>query len=315
MQIFYSPTEIFTQANDGSIAVIGNFDGVHIAHKKLIEDCVNRSRESKLPSILITFDPHPSSLFAKEPILPLLTLEERIRTIETLGIDCVYVLPFTPEFASQSAAHFAKEFLRDRLHVRELVVGHNFLMGSDRQGKERLSNLLAKLSCTLIEHDEVYLENEDGNVTISSSAIREALKNGEISLVNAMLDRSHAIHGIVEHGAKRGSALLGFPTANMDTGNLLLPKRGVYATSAELVSDSEHTIYKSITNIGFNPTFSGQNLVMETCILDFNQDIYGEELKVYFHTNIRDEKKFESIDELIEQLNKDKRFRLDNVSK
>ncbi len=310
MQVFYNIDDVFIEAQNGSIAVIGNFDGVHIAHKKLIEDCVLRAKNAKLPAVLITFDPHPSTLFSKTPILPLFTLEERLRSIAELGIDCTYVLSFTKEFAMQSAAQFSKEFLRDSLHCNELVVGHNFLMGSDRNGGERLANLLEKLSCNLIEHEEVFLEYDNTNITVSSSAIREALKNGDIELVNAMLGRAHAIHGIIEHGAKRGSALLGFPTANMDTGNLLLPKKGVYATSARLVSDSSKTIYKAITNIGYNPTFAGEKLLMETCILDFNEDIYGEELKVYFHERIRDEKKFDSIDMLIEQLNQDKRFRL-----
>ncbi len=294
------------------IATIGNFDGVHLAHASLIKTCVKHAKKENLPSVLITFDPHPSKIFSKKPILPLLSLEERLSYIEKLGIDICYVLPFNKDFASQQASVFIENLLYKKLHCKELIVGYNFIMGSDNLGGEDLKNALHKFSCDLHIHKEFFIEFENKQQKISSSVIRKTLKVGNIPLVNAMLGREHSVIGTVIHGAKRGSALLGFPTANMDTGDLLLPKAGVYATSVSFNKSfiSEH---KSISNIGYNPTFGSEKLIMETCILNFSRDFYGEDLRVFFHSYMRAEKKFNNINDLIKQLTQDKEYREKNL--
>ncbi len=293
------------------VATIGNFDGIHIGHAILIKKCAETAKKLNLPSVVITFAPHPSVVLSKNPVRPLISLKKRLMLIEDLGVDYCYVIPFTKEFAKQKASQFIEEFVKDNIHCQELIVGYNFLMGCDKVGGEALSNLLSEFHCKLFLQDEVVLTDSSGQShKLSSTTIRKALNLGDIELVNTFLGREHSVKGKVEHGAKRGSALLGFATANMDTGNLLLPKAGVYATTASFPDNADPNTYKAISNIGYNPTFAGDKLIMETHIIDFDKMIYGENLRVEFLTRIRDEKKFSSIDELIAQLEADKNFRI-----
>ncbi len=294
----------------GCVATIGNFDGVHLAHKKLLSKCDEEAKKRNLPSVAITFDPHPSKLFSKNPILPLIDLEQKLKRIEELGIDYTFVIPFTQNFAKQSSKEFIQEILIDILHCKKLIVGYNFCMGSDKLACSELEKDLSQHDCLLeIQEKVTYIDENNEEHTISSTSIRQALENGEIKKVNEMLGHKHIVYGIVEHGAKRGGAQLGFPTANLDTGNMLLPQKGVYATQISFPNKKDEKVYKSISNIGYNPTFNGKKLLIETFILDFNEQIYNEKLQVAFLTRIRDEKKFNSINELVAQLNKDKIFR------
>ncbi len=307
---------IFNSTNlpflEASLVTIGNFDGVHIGHTTLIKSCVNQAKELNLPSVLITFDPHPSELFADKPALPIIGLFERIKRIEELGIDYCIVLAFDREFAAQRSEVFIKNFLIAKLSCQTLFTGYNFRMGKDKLGQEDLAKVLEKYDCTLTIQEEVaYTDKENKYLKVSSTAIRNSLVEGKIEMTNALLGRLHCVQGVVEHGAKRGSSLLGFPTANMDTGNLLLPKPGVYATSAFLPNIEPNKEYKAISNIGYNPTFAGDKLLIESYLLDFNQDIYHQNLQICFHTRIRDEKKFNNIDELIKQLKADEQFRIE----
>ncbi len=295
---------------DASVVTIGNFDGVHKAHKTLITHCVESAKKRNLPSVAITFEPHPSFLFSKKPILPLINIEQKLKRIERLGIDYTFVLPFTHEFAKKSAEEFISNILIDILHCKELVVGYNFSMGSDLVSSNSLEKILNRYNCTLsLEEKIIFPVENDISIPISSTSIRDELAKGNIERVNAMLGHKHIVYGLVEHGAKRGGAKLGFPTANLDTGALLLPKAGVYATSVFFPNKDPNKEYKSISNVGYNPTFEGKKLMLESYILDFSEEIYGESLKVAFLSRIRDEKKFNSIQDLIEQLNKDKAFR------
>ncbi len=294
------------------VATIGNFDGVHLGHTTLINACVQRAKELSLPSVVITFDPHPSTILAQKPALPLISLQDRIKYIEELQVDYCFVLSFDREFASQRTETFVKKFLVDQISCKELYTGYNFRMGKDKVSKEDLGHLLEKYDIELNIQEEVFYNDKSHQLLkISSTAIRQTLADGQIELTNSLLNRLHCVIGKVEHGAKRGSSLLGFPTANMDTGNLLLPKPGVYATSATLLHDTKQETYKSISNIGYNPTFAENKLLIETHIIDFNEDIYHQDLQVCFHTRIRDEKKFSSVEDLITQLNADKEFRLE----
>ncbi len=313
MQVIYHKHEDKKPLNlEASIACIGNFDGVHLGHQKLLEKTVKSANNRNIPSIVITFDPHPSALFSKNSMQAINSLEERIKIIKEFDIEYCYIIPFTEDFAKQSAKIFAQNFLEDIIHCKELVMGHNFAMGSDKCHTYALKDVLNP-HCILTVLDEVLLNtNTYKNISISSSSIRNALNNGDIELVNAMLGRAYSQKGIVVHGAKRGSTMLGFPTANMDTGNILLPRANVYATSTKYPT-KDGKIYKSISNIGYNPTFAGENLIMETYILDFKKDIYDEEIEVIFHERLREERKFDKIEDLINQLTKDKEYR-ENLS-
>ncbi len=292
-----------------SIACIGNFDGVHLGHKELLERCVSEAKKKNLSSIVITFDPHPSTLFSKNPVANIHSLEEKQELLASYGLDYCFIIPFTTEFALKSARDFAIEFLENTVQCKELIIGHNFSMGSDKCHTSEIQHVLAKgTKLTIIE--EVLLNSDIySNIPISSSNIRKALNMGDIELVNAMLGRVYSQKAKVVHGAKRGSTLLGFPTANLDTKDKLLPKQNVYATSTKYPIENGK-MYKSISNIGYNPTFNNDTLIMESYILDFEKDIYDEEIEVFFHKNIREEQKFNSIEELIEQLQKDKAYRL-----
>ncbi len=292
----------------GCVACIGNFDGVHLGHQKLLETCKNNAVAQKLPSVVITFDPHPSALFLDKAIQAINSLEERLEYIQEFNIDYCYIIPFTEAFAKQSAKNFSDTFLDAILHCKELIMGYNFSMGSDKCHTFAIKEIL-KDYCKLSVLDEVILNTATySNISISSSSIRQALNNGNIELVNAMLGRSYSKKGIVVHGAKRGSTMLGFPTANMDTGESLLPKANVYATSTKYPA-KEGKVYKSITNIGYNPTFAGESLIMETYILDFKKDIYDEPIEVFFLERLREERKFDTIQDLIQQLTQDKEYR------
>ncbi len=298
------------------IATIGNFDGVHLAHKKLLEKCVKEAKSKNIPSVAITFDPHPSKLFSKKAIIPLIGINQKLKRIEDLGIDYTYVIPFTHDFAKQSAKEFIKNILIDILHCKKLITGYNFSMGSDKMHGADLEKILNSFDCALeIQEKVIYCDENNNEHTISSTSIRNALENGEITKVNSMLGHKHLVYGIVEHGAKRGSSKLGFPTANLDTGNMLLPKPGVYASTVTFPNSEDNKEYKSISNVGYNPTFDGKKLMLESYILDFSKQIYGEKLQVSFLERIRDEKKFESINELVAQLQKDKSFREEFIEK
>ncbi len=299
---------------DSCLATIGNFDGVHLGHTALINACVEKAKRENLPSVLITFDPHPSTVVGKKPILPLTRLSKRLDLIEAHGIDYCFVLPFNESFAKQDSELFVKDFIKETLHCKELFVGFNFRMGSDNKDTQALAEILKAYDCKLFIQNEVaYFDENENKNPVSSTSIRKALEEGNIKLCNALLNRRHCVTGQVVHGAKRGSTLLGFPTANMDTGNLLLPKPGVYATISSVFDDNkqESKQYKSISNIGYNPTFAGDKLLIETYIIDFNELIYDKKLKVCFLERIRDERKFSSPKELIEQLTTDKKYRTD----
>ncbi len=295
---------------DACVATIGNFDGVHKAHKKLITHCVQSAKERKLPSVALTFDPHPSEIFLEKPIIPLIDTEQKLKRIKALGIDYTYVIPFTKELAKQKAQEFISNILIDFLHCKELIVGYNFSMGSDMPKSHDLEKMLNKFGCKLTLEEKITFLHADGELSpISSTSIRNELAKGNIKTVNNMLGHRHIVYGHVEHGAKRGGSQLGFPTANLDTGALLLPKPGVYATSVFFPNKDTGKEFKAISNVGYNPTFEGKKLLLESYILDFSQEIYGEKLKVAFIERIRDERKFNSIQELIAQLTKDKEYR------
>lgn len=313
-----------------SIITIGNFDGVHSGHTHIINhlikfssSCAYRKEffaqnkelapqyhldlQTNPASCLLTFTPHPASVLGNKFYIPLMTHEKRFQTLKNFPLHTVEILNFTKEFSRKSSEEFC-EFLAKEYNAAMLFIGHDFKIGHDRAGKEKLAEHGKKFGFAVYAHEPVRLENEE---IISSTQIREALLSGNIHKANAMLGYAYTLSGTVQHGFKRGGKLLGFPTANLLEETLIVPKNGVYATMVKIF-DSRFTknkqpeIFCGMTNIGFNPTFNNNARSIETFIFDFDADIYDTEIEISFHHLLREEKKFNSLAELTAQLTKDK---------
>lgn len=282
-----------------TVLTLGVFDGLHLGHQKIMRTVVERAEATGAVPTAITFDPHPRAVLYPESSPPLLqTLDQRLANFEVLGIEQAIVIRFDEEFALQPAEDFLYEIVHDRLHAKEVYLGKGFAFGRARGGN---IGLLKKVSEEL-----GFYANEVPEITlrgqrISSSRIRKLLAEGRVNLVRRMLDRPYGVEGVIERGARRGHTI-GFPTANLKPHNRVIPKFGVYAT-ATLV-DGEWR--RSITNIGVRPTFEQKaEPSIETYIFDLDQDLYGDVLRVRFLHRIRDERKFNGINELKAQITRD----------
>lgn len=284
------------------IATIGNFDGVHLGHQELLRRTVLRAKELGLPSVAITFEPHPSSVLSARPAKGLCTTTQRLEYLEALGVDAALVLPFTRKLASEPAADFCRRVLADALNVQELFVGYDFRMGSDQAGVKRLREFGAG-NFVVTQVNAVLMEGKE----VSSTRIREALEQGNLEQANRLLGRPFAVRGVVVHGQGRGGPLLGIPTANLDVPtSMAMPVPAVYATSARLWTGKKPGPWQmSVTSFGRNPTFEGSFLTLETHLMDFSADIYGHELEVRFLAELRKERRFDGLEALIAQLHAD----------
>jgi riboflavin kinase/FMN adenylyltransferase len=247
----------------------------------------------------ITFDPHPRAVLYPEKAPPMLqTLDQRLANFEVLGIKQAIVIRFDQEFASQDADLFLRDIIHDRLNAKEVYLGHGFAFGKNRGGNiELLKKLSKELGFIAEEVAEVRLRGH----RISSSRIRQLLGEGRVNLVRRMLDRPYGIEGAIIRGDRRGHTI-GFPTANLKPRNRVVPKYGVYAT-ATLINGVWR---KGVTNIGVRPTFENESEPsIETFVFDFDGDLYGKVLRVRFLHRIRDERKFNGIDELKAQIDCD----------
>lgn len=280
---------------------LGSFDGLHIGHLSLINKVKELAKEHKGKSMVFTFKNHPRTVIMAESNLDLLmTNKEKIDILIKENIDILALKTFDEEIMKMDPEEFIK-WLCDYYSIRGIVVGFNFRFGYKNLGNiELLNTLKEKYNYDLCVMDP-YIYEED---IVSSTRIRKEILNGNISIANEMLSRPYAITGKVVHGKKLGRQI-GFPTANVSlTIEKLIPKVGVYYTNVEI----DGKIHKGITSIGNNPTVNGKELTIETYILDFNKYIYDEEIKIYFIDRIRDEMKFNGIDELVCQLKKDKTY-------
>ncbi len=293
-----SPDELRAAAGTFScVATIGNFDGVHIGHAELLRRAAQRARELNIPSVAITFDPHPAELFSSDPPRTLCTPSQKADLLADQGMDAVLILPFTPELASRTAAQFAASVLEQELRVRELFVGYDFRMGSDQV---LLSGSIGN-GCTVKQVEAVL----HGGRPVSSTRIREALALRRLEEANALLGRCFAVRGMVVHGAGRGGPVLGIPTANLSLATRqVTPAPAVYATSSRILGGDGRWL-PSVTSFCKNPTFNGTSLTLETHILDQSLDLYGQELEVCFLRELRGERRFESLDALRTQLRLD----------
>ena len=279
--------------HDDVVAAIGFFDGLHKGHMALIDEVKRVAKEKHFKKAMITFDHHPLCVLGivdEEKYLT--TIEDRKKLLEKQGIDYLFVICFTKDVAALSPKDFIQHYLVS-CHIQHIVCGFDFHFGKANLGSAEDFKDFFKVSVI----DEV----SDHEIKISSSRIRQELQEGHIEIANQLLNRPYQIKGMVIQGKQIGRTI-GFPTANVDYQSYFLPKRGVYAV--KIIVDGK--TYLGMCNIGLNPTFHALNhLSLEVNILDFHQDIYGKEVIVEFYQQLRNEKKFENYNQLVDQLKYD----------
>jgi len=287
----------FSEEFTCSIATVGNFDGLHLGHREILRRVKEESETRKCKSLVITFEPHPSSvLYPTRNFFRLTSPERRAKLIEDCGIDGLLAIPFTIPFSEKDPRAFVEEILLP-LKLRQLYVGHDFIFGSGRRGNVNTLKREGKiLGFSVHEIEEVEVDGE----MVRSSRIRNLLAEGNIEKVTKLLGREHAVSGVVIKGAGRGK-VLGFPTANLGQTIETVPGPGVYATKVEL----NGKLYDAATHVGVIPTFDVDVPGIEAHIFDFNSDINGEHIEIRFISKVRDTARFASIDELKEQIRKD----------
>lgn len=282
------------------MVTLGNFDGVHKGHLALIRALERVSHTSNLPAVLVTYYPNPSVVLGKNRELKCIYEESKKREIlSQFGLNYLLTIPFTEEFSQKKALYFIEEILVNMLNAKHIIIGYNHFFGKDREGDfaflERYSH---DYGFTVEQISPVF----SGKDKISSSQIRSLISEGEVEKANDMLGRPISLKGTVVHGQHRGSQI-SFPTANLLPSNsCVCPGMGVYAAHTLI----EGQRYRSMINVGNRPTFNGVGLTIEANIFEFKGDLYGKEIEHFFMYRIRDERKFESVSELISQLHRDK---------
>ena len=282
-----------------TVLTLGVFDGLHLGHQLIMRTVVERARAVGAIPTVITFDPHPRAVLHPESAPPLLqTFDQKIEAFGVLGIEQTIVVRFTKQFASIQADQFLREVVKDRLHAKEVYLGKGFAFGHDREGNiDLLRKLGDELTFVAGEVPEVSLRGK----RVSSSKIRELLTRGQVNLARRMLGRPYGVEGLVERGAERGHKL-GFPTANLHPHNRVIPRNGVYVTGTLI----EGQWRRSVTNVGLRPTFGeATEPSVETYVMKWDGDLYGDVVRVRFLYRLRDERKFASIDELKTQIERD----------
>ena len=294
--------EKLTKPYKNAVLTIGNFDGVHVGHQTLFKEVKEKARAINGTSLAITFEPHPIRVLKQNGHPPLITLyEQKAELISNLGLDVLICIPFTRQFASMSAKEFVEDLLVKRIGMKAIILGKDYTFGKNREGNlEFLKSCAKRLDFEIIVGDWVPI-SADTSDRISSTKIRELVMAGKITEAQKLLGRHYQIRGMVETGRDRGGKLLGFPTANIRLKDELCPKIGVYAVTVECLNKT----YKGVANIGYSPTFDDQVFTVEVHILDFDEDIYGQKIRVNFVERIRDEVKFSGVTELIDQIKKD----------
>jgi riboflavin kinase/FMN adenylyltransferase len=287
----------------GGIVTIGNFDGVHLGHRRILETVVVRARETKRPSVAITFEPHPLAVLRPDHApRRIQTLRQKEEAIEAIGIENLLVIPFTRDFSLTEPEEFVRSFLCDRLGAAELVIGHHFAFGRGKRGDLALLRRLGpECGFTAEGVDEVIVAGEP----VSSTRIRDALAAGRVADANAMLGREFFLDGIVSRGDRMGRKI-GYPTVNLtpENENELVPADGVYVGGIEISSFGRR--FDCVTNIGRRPTvYEDFSTTIETYILDFSSDVYGERVRLFFLDRLREERKFPSVMALTEQIGRD----------
>ncbi len=294
------------------VVTLGNFDGVHLGHQQIFKRVNEEALKFHGEGIVITFTPHPLKVLAPEKFLPLLTpFSEKMRLIEKSGIQTVLCIEFSPAFSEITPSKFIEAILVQKINVKKVIIGYNYHFGKDQKGDAQTLKEAGKVFHFEVEIMDALKVDE---TVVSSSKIRDFIQRGKIEEASRLLGRDYRIIGKVVQGAKRGGTL-GFPTANLEFTDELYPKGGVYAV--EVIWNGQH--FNGVANIGLNPTFSpdrtgsAKPISLEVYILNFNKNIYGEELEVTFIKRIREEVRFDSPARLIDQIQKDIQWAQENV--
>ena len=296
MKVIHSATDL---NSDGRkvCAAIGVFDGVHLGHQQVIRRALADAEQHEALAAVVTFDRHPSAVVAPDRVPPLIqSVPQKLRTLEALGVEATWVIHFDEAFSRQTGEVFIRGLARDFGHLHSVAVGSDFSFGHKRSGNVALLERLGKeLRFSVHGLSAVSLDGE----VVSSTRIREAIRAGRFDAASEMLGRSHALAGVVIKGDQVGRKL-GFPTANLDAEGLVLPPHGVYAVHARL----KDKWLRAVLNIGMRPTIASTepSLRVEAHLLDFEGDLYDQELQISFVGKLRDEQKFPSLDALKAQI-------------
>lgn len=285
----------------GCVATIGNFDGMHIGHQEIVRGVVERARELGRPSTVITFHPHPLSIVAPDRVpKQILTLAQKEELLRDMGVDALLIVPFTHEFSRWTADRFIEEFLVAALNVAEVRIGQDFAFGAGREGNlAKLTEAGQRFGFEVMGVGDVKIRG----IRVSSSIVRDAIATGAMHVVNLALGRSYFIDGRVATGRRLGRKI-GFPTVNVDPANELFPGGGVYVTTSRFESFSRS--FESVTNIGVRPTlYENYAITIESNIFDFDSNVYGDTVRLYFHKLLRREQQFRSALELTNQIRHD----------
>jgi riboflavin kinase/FMN adenylyltransferase len=280
------------------IITIGNFDGVHLGHQTIFRTLRERAREIDGTSVVLTFDPHPLKILAPEHCPPLITpTPKKLSLVQACKLDVVVCLPFTPELANLTPVAFVEDVLVGVFGTEEIYVGYDFAFGKGRQGTiSLLQQLGGRYGFRVCMVEPIAVEGK----VVSSSIIRQWVKQGQVDEAALLLGRLYSLRGIIVEGYRKGREL-GFPTANVHSRYELIPNRGVYA----VLVDWQTQRYEGVANIGYNPTFGRTQLSIEIHLFDFDQQLYGETVEVYFVKKIRDEQAFPSVADLVRQIGQD----------
>jgi riboflavin kinase / FMN adenylyltransferase len=288
--------------NTPKVLSLGMFDGVHFGHISIINLLKSVAQENNLETAILTFWPHPRKVFNPNDEIKLLnTLNEKLNLLENANLDVVFLKSFDENFRNLTGEEFVRQILVQKLNVKHIIIGHDHVFGKNKSGNfELLQKLSKELDFVVQQLDAV----KEGEFNISSTKIRNYLANGNIIGANKMLGYHYSVSGKVIDGKKLGRTI-GYPTANIEVDELkLLPKKGAYIVEVYV----KNKFYKGMLSIGTNPTVNGDKLTVEVYILDFNEDIYGDEITVKFRDFLHEEIKFESLEKLIERLDEDKRL-------
>lgn len=301
MKIFHSINEFHSDKK--TILTLGTFDGVHIGHAAILKKLTQNTRNGEFESTVLTFFPHPRMVLQGKSDLKLLnTINEKIELLEKIGIENLIIHPFDESFAQLSAEEFVKSILVDQLHIQKIIIGYDHRFGKNRTAN--IDDLMVFGKQYDFEVEQLSAQEIDA-ISISSTKIRTALEEGNIHLANEYLGYAYFLSGTVVKGRQLGRTI-GFPTANikLEEEYKLVPKNGVYVVRAEI----EGKLIFGMMNIGFNPTVEGKTKTIEVHFFDFNADIYDSRIKIAILLRIRSEKKFESVELLINQLKEDQIF-------
>ncbi len=296
MTLIHNPLDLARGTRQVCIA-IGVFDGVHLGHQQVIRQMVTDAQQQEAMSVVITFDCHPNTVVAQDRVPPLIySLPQKLRAIATLGVDTTLLIHFDDPFSKQSGEQFIRNLARDYQRIHSICVGSSFTFGHKRSGDVAVLKILGR-ELDFMVHGLAAV-SLDGEI-VSSTRIREAIRNGQLDFASQMLGRGYSLAGLVRAGDQLGRQL-GFPTANIDTTGLVLPPSGVYAIHATIGGKT----YRAALNIGCRPTLTSETpqLRVEAHLLNFTGDIYGQEMEIAFVQKLRDEKKFPTTEALKQQI-------------